>query len=209
MSDFYPEDAILRPMTYQDAILILQNVNPEYGDIWSQMKKELRKWVQQNGEEMFELLNEHREEILAAAFPDEKPELKNHPDFPAETAAKFAAEIVRFLRQNHLWSDTRVYFNGQCYATDDGKGTGILLENRMEGNGPLYLIPDMDPRDYFQYVNPEHILSMSFEGPLYDCLNCCAGKHGYEIEAMLWHLFEKYDCYYELGDAWNLTLYKR
>ena len=43
MSDFYPEDTILRSMTYQDAILILQNVNPEYGDIWSQMKKELRK----------------------------------------------------------------------------------------------------------------------------------------------------------------------
>ena len=48
MSDFYPEETILRPMTYQDAILILQNVNPEYGDIWSQMEKELRKWVRVN-----------------------------------------------------------------------------------------------------------------------------------------------------------------
>lgn len=208
MSDFYPEETILRPMTYQDAILILQNVNPERGDIWSQMEKELRKWVRENGEEMFELLNEHREEILAAAFPDEKPELQNDPAFPAGRAANLAAEIVRFLNRRSLWRDVRVYFNGKCFATDNGKGTGNLLGPRTETNGPFYVIPDIDPRDYFSYVNPKHILSMSFEGPFYECLNGYAGNHGYQIKEEFRQLLAKYGCCYELGDAWNLSVYK-
>lgn len=208
MSDFYPEETILRPMTYQDAILILQNVNPEYGDIWSQMEKELRKWVRENGAEMFETLAEHRTELLAAAFPDEKPKLKNDPAFPNGRAAGFAAEVVRFLSQHFLWHDCRVYFNGQCFATDDGKGTGNLLESRTKTNGPLYSIHNIDPRDYFQYVNPNHILSMSFEGPFYECLNGYAGDYGYQIEEEFQQLLAKYGCYYELGDAWNLSVYK-
>lgn len=208
MSDFYPEETILCPMTYQDAILILQNVNPERGDIWSQMEKELRKWVRENGAEMFEILAEHKEEILAAAFPDEKSELKSDPAFPNGRAAEFAAEIVKFLKENHLWLDVRVYFNRMCFATDNGKGIGTLRESRTETNGPLYFIPDIDPRDYFQYVNPNHILSMSFEGPFYECLNGYAGDYGYEIEAEFRQLLQKYGCYYELGDAWNLSVYK-
>lgn len=208
MSDFYPEETILRPMTYQDAILILQNVNPERGDIWSQMEKELRKWIRENGAEMFETLAEHREEILAAAFPDEKPELKNDPDFPEKRAADFAAEVVRFLREHHIWCDTRVYFNGKCFATDSGRGAGELLLVREDGNGQLYLIPDIYPRDYFQYVNPNHILSMSFEGPFYECLNGYAGDYGYQVEEEFRQLLAKYGCYYELGDAWNLSVYK-
>lgn len=208
MSDFYPKDTILRPMTYQDAILILQNVNPEYGDIWSQMEKELRKWVRANGAEMFETLAEHREEILAAAFPDETQELKNDPAFPMGRVANFAAEVVRFLNQHGLWHDTRVYFNGKCFATDDGKGTGSLLGPRTKTNGPLYVIFNKDPRDYFQYVNPNHILSMSFEGPFYECLNGYAGDYGYQIEEEFRQLLAKYGCYYELGDAWNLSVYK-
>ena len=209
MSDFHPEEIILRPMTDQDAILSLQNVNPEYGDIWSQMEKELRKWVRVNGAEMFETLAEHREEVMAAAFPDLTPEFKNDPDFPKKRAAEFAADVVRFLREYHIWCDTRVYFNGQCFATDNGRGTGELLLVREDGNGPLYRIPDIDPRDYFQYVNPDHILSMSFEGPFYECLNGYAGGPGYRIEEEFRQLLAKYGCYYELGDAWNLSVYKQ
>ena len=58
----------------------------------------------------------------------------------------------------------------------------------------------MDPRDYLQYVREPNILSMSFEGPLYQILNC------HDMFA-LQNLFSKYGLYYELGDAWNLSAY--
>lgn len=58
----------------------------------------------------------------------------------------------------------------------------------------------MDPRDYFEYVREPNILSMSFEGTLYDILN----NHDMFV---LQDLFSKYGLYYELGNAWNLSAY--
>lgn len=118
---------------------------------------------------------------------------------------KMAVEVRQFLLDHGIWQDVRIYFNGKAFSTDDGK-------NGYYYNDPKHLIvlEDMDPRDYFEYVNPDHILSMSFEGPLYDCLNGY-GEYGYKFDAKvetgLSAIFAKYGCYYELGNAWNLTLY--
>lgn len=46
---------------------------------------------------------------------------------------------------------------------------------------------------------------MSFEGPLYDVLNYEFGSLAAGLDA----IFEKYGVYYELGNAWNLTLHYR
>ena len=68
----------------------------------------------------------------------------------------------------------------------------------------MYLEHDMDPGDYFEYVNPEHILSMSFEGPIYHMFNYGEYK---PVLKKFNELLEKYGLYYELGNAWNLTCY--
>ena len=208
MSDFYPEETILRPMTYQDAILILQNKNPERGDIWIQMESELRKWIRENEAEMFETLAEHREEILAAAFPDDFAVSGNDPAFTSIQLEKLAGDILKFLRENGLWHDVRIYFDGKCWATDNGCGEGEPLYEPDEKASPVFLLRDKSPTDYFKYVACPHILSMSFEGPLYECLNGYAGDHGWQIEEAFSQLLRKYGCFYELGNAWNLTLYK-
>ena len=49
---------------------------------------------------------------------------------------------------------------------------------------------------------PENILSMSFEGPLYYVLNGYEGGH---LAEEFMKIFEKYGLYWELGNAWNLT----
>ena len=68
-----------------------------------------------------------------------------------------------------------------------------------------------DPRKYFEYVNFNHFISMSFEGPLNYVLNFLddfAGDYDSEREEELCKIFEKYGYYYELGNSWNLSAYK-
>lgn len=110
---------------------------------------------------------------------------------------KMAKEIRDFLIKHELWEDVRIYFNGKAYATDDGKGNYSYNDPNK-----LYVLEDVDPRDYFEYVGD--ILSMSFEGGLYDLLNYEFGKTYNEFN----ELIKKYGCYYELGNAWNLSLYE-
>ena len=117
---------------------------------------------------------------------------------------QMAVEVRSFLLEHGLWQDVMIYFNGKAFSTSDGA--------KYYYNDPEHLIvlEDRNPRDCFEYVNPDHILSMSFEGPLYDCLNM-NGEYGYEFEDRisegLRQIFAKYGCYFELGNAWNLTLY--
>ena len=92
--------------------------------------------------------------------------------------------------QAHGYEDVRVYFNNQavdvCYRDND-----------------LYLKvhTNMDPHAYFEYAAYNHILSMSFEGPLYERINYRG------TPSWLSDIFNEYGVYYEQGNAWNLTCY--
>lgn len=117
---------------------------------------------------------------------------------------KMANEIRKWLIDHEMWIDTTIYFDGVAYSTDDGEG-------HFYYNDPEHLVelPDKNPRDYFEYVNPNHILSMSFEGDLYDVLNYEWEFPGYtELQEEFAAIFHKYGTYYELGDAWNMSVYK-
>lgn len=111
-----------------------------------------------------------------------------------ERNEKVATEIRNWMLDNEIWIDTRIYFNGKAYGTSkDG-------EFYYNDRNHLVVLEDINPLDYFEYVNPETI-SMSFEGPLYDILNYSGGRLEMEFSKIL----EKYGLYYELGNAWNLT----
>ena len=116
---------------------------------------------------------------------------------------KLADEIRQFLLDNQLWTDVRIYFNGKAYATDDRNGHYYY-------NDPEHLVvlEDEDPHDYFDYVGD--FLSMSFEGDFYGCLNY-TNEYGAAFDDRIQEGFRsilrKYELYYELGNAWNLSLY--
>jgi hypothetical protein len=61
---------------------------------------------------------------------------------------------------------------------------------------------DVNPHDYFEYCAYDHILSMSFEGPLHDVLNYTFGRKEEEFSA----IFNKWGLYYEFGNSWNLSI---
>lgn len=104
-----------------------------------------------------------------------------------ETIEALANSLRLFLRQNDLWHDTLILFNQIAYTSRDD--SIVLLEERA------------DPHAYFEHVAEPHILSMCFEGPLYDLIN---HRGGALLDAFN-QIFEAYDVYYELGNTWNLT----
>lgn len=120
-----------------------------------------------------------------------------------------ANEIRQWLLDHEMWIDVSIYFDGVCYSTMKKKGKneygGWIYEFSYNDPNNLFEYPD-DPRTYFEYVANPHILSMSFEGPLYDILNGYYGEFGYDLEEEFSNIFHKYGVYYELGNAWNLTV---
>ena len=112
---------------------------------------------------------------------------------------KLAKEIIDWLLKKEIFDDTFIYVNGRRYGTYDGDGHYNYGTNSWDN---VYVEDDKDPKNYFEYAGK--ILSMSFEGPLYDLLN-----YGFEwnshAEDELREIFHKYGYYFELGNAWNLT----
>ncbi len=113
-----------------------------------------------------------------------------------------AKEIFEWLVEHEMWVDVAIYFNGKRWSTHN-KETNEFCYNEHK-----YYEDVAEPRDYFEYVNEPNILSMSFEGPLYHVLN--AYIPGWvKLEDEFNKIFEKYNLYIELGNAWNLTCYER
>ena len=110
---------------------------------------------------------------------------------------ELATEIFEWLVNNELWVDVCIYFNGKRWSTHN-RETDEYYYNQHK-----YYEDEADPRDYFSYVRePENILSMSFEGPLYLELN---GYNRHSLSDEFMKIFEKYGLFYELGHPWNLT----
>jgi hypothetical protein len=106
-------------------------------------------------------------------------------------------EIENFLMKNELLSYVSIYFNNKRHHWEYDYKTGKYEMQEKT---------DISPLDYFEYANPEHILSMSFDGALYDVLNGYSYGASRTEEKFL-KLFNKYNLYYELGNAWNLSCY--
>ncbi len=105
-------------------------------------------------------------------------------------------EITAFLEKHHMEDGVCIYFNNKR----------IVSEGFFDGENLTYKWiqeENIDPHDYFEYAAYNHILSMSFEGTLYDLINYSGGKLAVEFE----QIFSTYLLYTELGNAWNLTAY--
>ena len=110
---------------------------------------------------------------------------------------ELANEIISFLEKEKLASGVSIYFNNK-----------VMRERGNYDNDYNYIpkwetTENVSPLDYFEYAAYDHILSMGFEGPLYDVLNYTFGRKEEEFGA----IFEKWGLYYEFGNMWNLSAY--
>ena len=113
-----------------------------------------------------------------------------------------AKNIYKWCKKKRLWGDNCIYFNGKAWASwSEWHG-----ENGKKINEDLYEYENKNPKDYFEYANPD-TLSMSFEGPLNHVLNGYV-RGWVKLENEFSKLFEKYGYYYELGYTWSLSAYE-
>lgn len=66
MSEFDAHETLLPPLSYDDFVLMAQNVNPEY----STLRDEVRQLLNQRRQELWEMVLEHEEDIMKSAFPE-------------------------------------------------------------------------------------------------------------------------------------------
>lgn len=118
----------------------------------------------------------------------------------AQKIEALAAEILDYLIKHELWIDVRIYFNGKVWDSYN-RVTGEYHYNDKD----KIFEENAEPTDYFEYVGD--ILSMSFEGAFYDVLNGTS-KRAWKLQQEFQELLSNYGLYYELGNAWNLTLYE-
>lgn len=130
-----------------------------------------------------------------------------------KTAQKCADEIIDWALKHGLWYDCGLYVNGKIYRSHKEYGDVLYKEYTDPVLEETYRVwqGERDPWTNFEYVNPNHFISMYFEGPLNHVLNFLddfAGDYDSEREEELCKIFEKYGYYYELGNSWNLSAYK-
>lgn len=193
--DFCVHDNILLPITYNDLVLMAQNINPaKHPDLCARLRTELIQVIRERAEDALHDFDSHIDDIFEAAFPDETRE--ENP-LGEEKTAELAKMIYDFLLTHEMWMDIAIYFNGICWSTNHKDENGNF---QFRYNGEPF-ITEADPHDYFDYVGPT--LSMSFEGALYDVINYTGGKLLDEFN----QIFNRFGMYYELGNAWNLSVY--
>lgn len=125
----------------------------------------------------------------------------NNKTLTKKQREQLATEIFNWLNDHEMWVDVCIYFNGKCWSTSNKNGVEFCYNERR------YFEYEAEPKDYFEYVAEPNILSMSFEGGLYDVLN--GYSYGWvKREDEFRKIFEKYGVYFELGNAWNLSCYK-
>lgn len=189
----FDSDFLMRPITKDEMKLVLEN-DRKYNTLSGQKEKKERARAI-----LFKMIAERREHALAdldKMISDEEFNLKEVDDVLSKI--DFANEIYSLLLENGMWIDTYIYTCGVCLGTSNSE----LTEFRY--NGSPFMFSD-EPTNRFEYVRDPNILSMSFEGPLYDILN--GYTHNREFENKFEKIFKKYGVYYELGDTWNLTCY--
>lgn len=113
---------------------------------------------------------------------------------------KLAVEIREFLLEHDMWIDTSIYFNHKRF-TQKSPVDGRYYYNDRDH---LFVEEGVEPETYFEYVNPDHILSMAFEGPV--CHMIYYGTNPALLNKFN-EIFERYGLYYELGNHWNFSCY--
>ena len=105
---------------------------------------------------------------------------------------KCAMDVAKVLAKHEAHGDVSIYVDHKRYS--------------VNADGTLRYDIDAEAKDYFEYAGD--FLSMSFEGILYDYINYSFEfRYTPKVLVELDKVFKKYGKYYELGNAWNLSLY--
>jgi len=206
--DLYPNDNIMDDLTFDELITTIYCNEPIINEVTIQ--RVFNELIQSKIHDARDLLKINLAEIKRRCLvrdSEDEEEIEEPEDMPLteQQREQLAIEIREFLLKNDLWIDITIYFNGKAFSTSDGDN--FYYNDRYH----LVVEENKNPRDYFSYVRKPNILSMSFEGAFYSCLNY-NNERGAKFDDMIQEEFgkilSKYGLYYELGNAWNLSCYE-
>lgn len=126
-------------------------------------------------------------------------ETNNQKKYTKNDIDQLAQKIMGELENRCLAGDVCIYVNNIRYSSKLKKDWrdlpwDVSAYHFTEDEG------EYNPLDYFEYAAHKHILSLSTEGGFYDKLN-------YGSVEWFNTILGEYGLYYELGNAWNLTVY--
>jgi hypothetical protein len=105
-----------------------------------------------------------------------------------------ARKIESWMKKNDLLGAVRIYFNNKCWCWYDGSKK---------------IIEDIKGSEYFEYANDDTI-SISFEGQFHSVMNYgYSNRHWDKLSGEFDKILDGFDCWYELGNAWNLSIYEQ
>ena len=93
---------------------------------------------------------------------------------------KLAYDIINFCKKWGMWRDVQIFTGGKCYsACEDSPDKIKAREEKNPGEYTKEIIERVNGElVYKDFSNPEKILDMTFEGPLYLLLR----HHEYSVE---------------------------
>lgn len=115
---------------------------------------------------------------------------------------KLMEDIISYLQKQGMFDAVYLYVNGHRYSNEKKSDTDIEKATKY---GAYYDNGEYDVTEYIKYNNPE-ILTMAFEGSLYQEYNGTYGS--YKAENEIRKICDKYGLYPEQGYAWSLAVYE-
>ena len=113
-----------------------------------------------------------------------------------EIAKKIEA-VFKKMSKEYSWDnspqirDTRIYFNNKAWCWY---------------NGSKQTIEDIKASDYTEYANDDTI-TCTFEGAVYEALNY-DDHNRWKLREELEDVLSAYGYYFEMGNAWNFSVYE-
>lgn len=124
-----------------------------------------------------------------------------------ERNEQIAKDIIEFVKSVYCWEDICIFFNNKALSSEKEWNVfkGELISPPYKDdigtvNG-IYEYKDIDsPKAWTEYAN-EKTVTVIFDSYFYEWMN----YHG--DTSRLLAILEKYNAYYEMGEAFNFSVY--
>ena len=124
-----------------------------------------------------------------------------------ERNEQIAKDIIDFVKSVYCWTDICIFFNNKALSSNkkwgDFKGELISppYKNDIDAVNGIYEYNNIaSPLHWTKYAN-EKTVTVSFDGDFYEWIN------DYGDTSKLSAVLEKYNAYYEMGEAFNFSVY--
>ncbi len=124
-----------------------------------------------------------------------------------EINEQIAKDIIDFAKSIYCWEDICIFYNNKALSSEEtwnvynGEMISEPYKNEFDIVNGIYEYNNIDsPKAWTEYAN-ENTVTVIFDGSFYEWINY------YGDTSKLSAVLEKYNAYYEMGEAFNFSIY--